>query len=95
MRTHYFLLGVLLFLCIDAHALRCGTRLVQIDDLKMEVIKKCGNPLSSDVIGYVDTIKHHDRITVFKREELIYQINGRYVGLVFEGNLLVEIRREH
>ncbi len=44
------ILSVILFLIISGqvHALRCGTKLIQIGDRKHEVIKYCGEPTFID-----------------------------------------------
>lgn len=36
---------LLLFMSAEASALRCGSKLVDIGDRKIEVLEKCGNPL--------------------------------------------------
>ncbi len=37
-----------------AFALRCGSDLVEIGDLKFEVLLACGEPFSKEVIGHID-----------------------------------------
>lgn len=57
------------------------------------MLQACGEPISREVIGYIDSVRVNDRIRVMKIEELIYQINGNYQSLEFEGNQLVRITR--
>ena len=78
---------------MPAHALRCGTSIVEEGDLKFEVLQACGEPISREVIGYIDSARVNDRIRVMNIEEWIYQINGNYQSLEFEGNQLVSITR--
>lgn len=78
---------------LPAHALRCGTSIIDEGDLKFEVLQACGEPISKDVIGYIDSAQNNDRIRVMNIEEWVYQINGNYQSLEFEGNRLVRITR--
>ena len=78
---------------LPAHALRCGTDIVDEGDLKFEVLQSCGEPISREAIGYVDSVQLNDRIRVMNIEEWIYQIRGNYQSLEFEGNRLVRITR--
>lgn len=80
-------------LSLPAYALRCGTDIVDEGDLKFEVLESCGEPISREVIGYVDSVRLNDRIRVMNIEEWIYQIHGNYQSLEFEGNRLVRITR--
>jgi len=49
MRKNLFIFGLLLCLSAPpAWALRCGTQLVQIGDYKLEVLRKCGEPMLTD-----------------------------------------------
>ncbi|HBT59108.1 DUF2845 domain-containing protein [Halopseudomonas aestusnigri] len=91
-RALFAALLALLF-SLPAHALRCGTSIVDEGDLKFEVLQACGEPISREVIGYVDSVQLNDRIRVMNIEEWIYQINGNYQSLEFEGNRLVRITR--
>ncbi len=72
-------------------ALRCGSQLASIGDLKHEVLLACGTPYSKEIIGYIDQEKNGDRIRVMKLEEWIIEESNRFYSLVFEGNKLVEI----
>lgn len=87
-----------------AFALRCGNRLISIGDLKNEVLLKCGEPFSKEIIGYMDLVesesingvKSEKRIRVMKIEEWILEITNYgttyYHSLVFQGNKLTEIK---
>ncbi|MEH6493518.1 DUF2845 domain-containing protein [Halopseudomonas sp.] len=76
---------------MNAYALRCGTNLVDEGDLKIKVLQACGEPVSREVIGYVDRLQVGDRVRVMNIEEWIYNISGNYQSLEFEGNKLVKI----
>ncbi len=54
------LLIIVSFLIFPAtsFALRCGSDLAEIGDLKIEVKLACGEPLSKEVIGYVDQVRY-------------------------------------
>lgn len=87
-----------------AFALRCGHNLVQVGDLKYEVFLTCGEPVSTEVIGYIDRVEiefidnavSEKRIRVMKIEEWILEVTNYgttyYYSLVFEGNELKEIK---
>ena len=74
-----------------SHALRCGSDLVYVGDLKQEILLKCGTPISKEEIGYIDEEKDGNRIRVMKIEEWIIVVSKQYYSLVFEGNALVKI----
>ena len=74
-----------------SHALRCGSDLVDVGDLKQEILLKCGTPFSKEEIGYIDEVKDGNRIRVMKIEEWILVVSNQYFSLVFEGNALVKI----
>ncbi len=88
----------------NVFALRCGNFIISGGDLKHEVRLNCGEPISTEVVGYVDIVesetidgeKSEKRIRVMKNEEWIIEINSYnttyYYSLVFEGGGLVEIR---
>jgi hypothetical protein len=87
-----------------ASALRCGNNLVQVGDLKYEVILNCGEPVSTEVIGYIDRVEidfidnrvSEKRIRVMKIEEWILEVTNYgttyHYSLVFDGNELKEIK---
>jgi hypothetical protein len=74
-----------------SHALRCGSDLIDVGNLKHEVLVKCGTPISKEEIGYIDQKTEGTRITVMKIEEWIIEVSNLYYSLVFEGNRLVRI----
>ena len=74
-----------------AYALRCGTQLANIGDLKHEVLLACGKPTSKEIIGYIDHEWGGNRIRVLIIEEWIIETSNYYYSLVFEGNTLVTI----
>jgi len=73
-----------------------GNEIVSVGDLKHEVLLKCGEPESREVIGYIDRVVSGERIRVMKIEEWIVSVTSYgktyYYSLVFEGNELKEIR---
>lgn len=79
-----------------ASALRFGNELISVGDLKHEVLLKCGEPYSKEIIGYIDRVESEERIRVMKLEEWIIAVPSRgttyYYSLVFEGNVLTEIK---
>ena len=91
----FIAITILIFLPTTSFALRCGSKLVEVGDLKVEVELACGEPLSKEVIGYVDQVRYKDdaeeRIRVMNIEEWVIKESGNYYSLVFEGNKLKEI----
>jgi len=72
-----------------ADTLRCGSQLVSVGDRSSEVLQKCGEPVSRDLLGYK---KSANRREEFQVEEWTYGPNGgMYQYLRFEGNRLREI----
>jgi hypothetical protein len=72
-----------------ASAFRCGSDLISIGDRSITVLRKCGELISKEVIGYTLT---GDKKREFKIEEWIYgPIGSRYFHLIFEGGKLVKI----
>jgi hypothetical protein len=97
------LVGLLLALPVgSAHALRCGTALVTAGDHKIDVLQKCGDPVSIDTrTAYQVIQKHHKHHTVQRElvipitiEEWIYNFGPRQFmrWLRFENGRLVKIR---
>lgn len=76
----------------SAFALRCGLELAQAGDLKHQVRTACGEPVSHEVIGYIDEERNGDRIRVLQVEEWIIEQSGYYYRLLFEGNVLKSIQ---
>lgn len=69
--------------------LRCGSQLVTLGDRSSEVLHKCGEPVSRDVLGYKRSANRREE---FQVEEWTYgPNNGMYQYLRFEGNRLRQI----
>ncbi|HDY99341.1 MAG TPA: DUF2845 domain-containing protein [Pseudomonas sabulinigri] len=91
-RFQIICLALLTLLCsMNAYALRCGTDLIDEGDLKFKVLQACGEPMSREIIGYVDREHTGDRVRVMNIEEWIYKLSNDYQSLEFEGNRLVKI----
>jgi hypothetical protein len=74
---------------LAADTLRCGSQLISVGDRSSEVLHKCGEPVSRDLLGYK---RSADRREEFQVEEWTYGPNGgMYQYLRFEGNRLVQI----
>jgi hypothetical protein len=72
-----------------AETLRCGSQLISVGDRSSEVLQKCGEPVSRDLLGYK---RSADRREEFQVEEWTYGPNGgMYQYLRFEGNRLKQI----
>ncbi|EJM90424.1 hypothetical protein PMI34_02768 [Pseudomonas sp. GM74] len=72
-----------------ADTLRCGSQLISVGDRSSEVVHKCGEPVSRDLLGYK---RSADRREEFQVEEWTYGPNGgMYQYLRFEGNRLKQI----
>lgn len=69
--------------------LRCGSQLISLGDRSSEVLHKCGEPASRDVLGYKRSANRREE---FQVEEWTYgPSNGMYQYLRFEGNRLRQI----
>lgn len=69
--------------------LRCGSQLISLGDRSSEVLQKCGEPVSRDVLGYKRSANRREE---FQVEEWTYgPSNGMYQYLRFEGNRLRQI----
>ena len=92
----FIVLLIALTLGTNALALRIGNELISEGDLKHEVLLKIGEPYSREVIGYIDRVQSEERIRVMKIEEWIVAVTQYgttyYYSLVFEGNVLKEIK---
>jgi len=72
-----------------ADTLRCGSQLISVGDRSSEVLHKCGEPVSRELLGYK---RSADRREEFQVEEWTYGPNGgMYQYLRFEGNRLKQI----
>lgn len=89
-RALYLLALPLLVMSYDANAtFRCGQKLVNEGDRITEVLRKCGQPASRDLLGYTETIDGNIGLQV---EEWSYgPNNGMYYYLHFEGGRLQQI----
>jgi len=83
-------------------SLRCGTRLVQRNDLAILVLERCGQPLSQEIIGYtLEDNRYANRYSKnrtaqreFKIEQWLYgPQNGYYNEIIFVGGKVREINR--
>lgn len=96
LRQVFFFIGfILLIHAGSAWALQYGNELINVGDLKSKVYTICGEPLTKEVIGYIDRVESEERIRVMKIEEWLIEVpvyNEVYLySLVFEGNRLTEI----
>jgi hypothetical protein len=72
-----------------ADTLRCGSQLISVGDRSSEVLQKCGEPVSRDLLGYKRSANRREE---FQVEEWTYGPNGgMYQYLRFEGNRLKQI----
>lgn len=74
---------------VASETLRCGSQLISLGDRSSEVLQKCGEPVSRDVLGYKRSANRREE---FQVEEWTYgPSNGMYQYLRFEGNRLRQI----
>jgi len=90
MMIRHVLIGLSLALVASqasaADTLRCGSQLVSVGDRSGEVLQKCGEPVSRDLLGYKKSVNRREE---FQVEEWTYGPNsGMYQYLRFEGNRL-------
>ena len=72
-----------------ADTLRCGSQLISVGDRSGEVLQKCGEPVSRDLLGYKRSANRREEFPV---EEWTYgPKSGMYQYLRFEGNRLTQI----
>ena len=65
----------------QAHALRCGTKLINKGDSILKVLEYCGQPVYSDYVVYRQRLT---RLYIYKqggREQRIYLRAGRVIGV--------------
>ncbi|MBK5342062.1 DUF2845 domain-containing protein [Pseudomonas sp. TH49] len=91
--NHNWLVAIALMLAaspaLASDTLRCGSQLVSLGDRTSEVLQKCGEPVSRDVLGYKRSTNRREE---FQVEEWTYgPSNGMYQYLRFEGNRLRQI----
>lgn len=85
-------------LSMNAQALRCGTKLVEEGDLKIQVEDKCGEPEAIEIIGYTLRTFNGPGGIIREREsvieEWIYKFSTRYYDvLTFEAGRLKRIEK--
>ncbi|MCK9274281.1 MAG: DUF2845 domain-containing protein [Syntrophales bacterium] len=74
----------------SSHAYRCGTNLIREGDHRFDVIRKCGEPVLQDVIGYTLTTRGNRELVI---EKWVYgPEHGFYTVLIFTGGVLTEIQ---
>ncbi len=90
-------LGLLAATDSYADSLRCGTRLVQVDDLAIQVKDKCGQPISKEILGYTLRGSYHYQTTrkrEYKIEQWLYgPERGFYHEIIFEAGRVKAINR--
>lgn len=85
----------LLLLAGTAHGsstLRCESKLISLEDSSGEVLAKCGEPRSRDMLGYREILDDYGFRQEVQVEEWVYgPRSGMYHYLKFEGNRLKKI----
>jgi hypothetical protein len=72
--------------------LRCGSKLISLDDLADEVEAKCGTPAQRDFLGYREVLDYYGFSREVEVEEWTYgPKNGMYYFLRLEGNRVTKI----
>ncbi|HLD66928.1 MAG TPA: DUF2845 domain-containing protein [Pseudomonas sp.] len=72
--------------------LRCESKLISLEDSSGEVLAKCGEPLSRDMLGYREILDDYGFRQEVQVEEWVYgPRSGMYHYLKFEGNRLKKI----
>lgn len=86
------------FLCVTlgifsssamASTFRCGTQLVSLNDRSFQVLRKCGEPVARDTVGY--TVGEYNRQELPIEEWVYGPRNGMLYFLRFIGGRLVSI----
>lgn len=77
---------------LASSTLRCGSKLISLDDSSSEVLSKCGEPLSQDFLGYRERLDDYGFRQEVRVDEWAYgPRNGMFYYLRFEGNRLIKI----
>lgn len=72
--------------------LRCESKLISLEDYSSEVLEKCGDPISRDMLGYREILDDYGFRQEVQVEEWVYgPRSGMYHYLKFEGNRLKKI----
>jgi hypothetical protein len=75
-----------------ASTLRCGNRLISLDDPASEVEDKCGTPVQRDFLGYREILDVYGFVHEVEVEEWTYgPKNGMYYFLRLEGSRVTKI----
>lgn len=70
-------------------AFRCEGAMIEVGDPKFKVLRKCGEPISKEEIGYTIT---KDKTRELKIEEWVYgPVGGCYIHLIFTGGQVSKI----
>ncbi|SIQ22742.1 Protein of unknown function [Aquipseudomonas alcaligenes] len=87
------LIGLLLASTAEAGStLRCGSKLISLEDHVEEVAAKCGAPARRDFLGYKEVVDYYGFVTQVALEEWVYgPKNGMLYFLRFEGNRVTKI----
>ncbi len=72
-----------------ASTFRCGTQLVSLGDRSFQVLRKCGQPIARDNIGY--TLADYNRLELHIEEWVYGPRNGMLYFLRFTGGRLTRI----
>lgn len=75
-----------------ASTFRCGSQLVSLGDRSFQVLKKCGEPIVRETVGY--TIGEYNHRELHIQEWVYGPNNGMYHILRFEGNRLSRIESQ-
>ncbi len=75
-----------------ASTFRCGSQLVSLGDRSFQVLKKCGEPVARESVGY--TIGEYNHRELHIQEWVYGPSNGMYHYLRFEGNRLTRIESQ-
>lgn len=84
MRNMYIAVIVILIAVVlssPAHAMRCGTKLINKGDSILKVLEYCGQPIYSDYVIYGQRLT---RLYIYKqggREQRLYLRAGRVIGV--------------
>lgn len=72
--------------------LRCGSKLISLDDTASQVQAKCGDPVSRDFLGYREVVDQYGFVSEVPLEEWVYgPKNGMLYFLRLQANRLIKI----
>ena len=77
---------------VMASTFRCGSQLVSLGDRSFQVLKKCGEPVARETVGY--TVGEYKQRELHIQEWVYGPNNGMYHYLRFEGNRLTSIESQ-